>query len=62
MSEDPKSLFGSTLTLRKPEEPDRMRFIERKQRYILQEKVATMSESHTLSVRWRDVPLVRDGE
>lgn len=62
MSDDLKIPFGTTLTLRKPEEPDRMRFIERKQRYILQEKVATMSESHTLSVRWRDVPLVRDAE
>lgn len=57
---DTTPLFGSTLTLRKPEEPDRLRFIMRKDRYILQEKVALLSDSHTLSVRWRDVPLVRE--
>lgn len=48
------------LTLKRvpPEEPARLRFIERKKRYILQEKVADMSGSSTVSVRWRDVPLV----
>ena len=47
-----------TITLKR-EVPERLRFIERKERYILQEKVADMSESATVSVRWRDVPLVK---
>ena len=46
------------LTLKKGE-PDKLRFIERKTRYILQEKITTMSLSHTVSVVWRDVPLVK---
>jgi hypothetical protein len=46
------------LTLKK-EAPDRLRFIERKTRYILQEKRVEMSGSLTVSVVWRDVPLVK---
>lgn len=43
----------------KKDPPDRLRFIERKTRYILQEKRVEFSGSHTVSVVWRDVPLVK---
>jgi len=49
-----------TLTLPKRDEPpQRLRFIERKARYILQELIAELSGSATVSYRWRDVPLVK---
>jgi len=49
-----------TLTLPKSDEPpQRLRFIERKARYILQELIAELSGSATVSYRWRDVPLVK---
>ena len=50
-----------TLTLRpKPvETPNKLRFIERKGRYILQELIDDLSRSAASVVRWRDVPLVR---
>ncbi len=49
------------LTLHKQtdDEPGNLRFIERSKRYILQELVTAVSQSATVSFRWRDVPLVR---
>jgi hypothetical protein len=58
MPDERKETVRMTITLKR-EVPERLRFIERKERYILQEKVADMSESATVSVRWRDVPLVK---
>lgn len=53
--------FNKTLTLKRREEkPDRLRFIERKGRYILQELVDEISASLSGVVKWRDVPLVKD--
>jgi hypothetical protein len=59
---DIKIQFGSILRLRKPEEPDRLRFIERKGRYILQELCPPLSASAMAVLRWRDVPLVKEIE
>jgi hypothetical protein len=42
------------------EVPDKLRFIERKKRYILQELIEDLSRSAASVVRWRDVPLVRN--
>lgn len=54
------------LTLRKAQQasidevPYRLRFVERNKRYILQELIDDISASLSSSVRWRDVPLVRN--
>lgn len=54
-------MADNTLRLprRTPENPNRLRFVERKGgRYILQELNPVISASATVSFRWRDVPLV----
>jgi hypothetical protein len=55
------SLKGSSVSAGegKDEVPRDLRFIERKQRYILQELIEDLSRSAASVARWRDVPLVK---
>lgn len=50
-----------TLTLKKPpeREPSGLRFVERKGRYILQERIVKLAFDTSATMTWADVPLVK---
>jgi|ABSQ01.1.fsa_nt_gi hypothetical protein len=56
------SLKGTSVSTSESQDvvPRDLRFIERKQRYILQELIEDLSRSAASVARWRDVPLVRN--